>query len=64
MLPLADALELLECPRVSEELPGEPPDLLGGALQRGGGLAPEQVQVGQEVVGAALAQEAGHQLQK
>ena len=59
---MTSILELLEGPGVGEEFPGEPPDLLGGALQGGGGLAAEQVQVGQEVVRATLAQQAGHQL--
>jgi hypothetical protein len=56
--------QLLERPGVGQQLPGQSPDLLGGVLHGGGALAAEQVQVGEEVVRAALTLQAGDELQQ
>ena len=60
----AHVSQLLQRPGVAEELPGQPPGLLGGVLHGVWPLALEEVQVGQEVVGAALALEAGDELEE
>ncbi len=57
-------LKLFEGPTVGQELAEKPPSLLGRVLQGAGGLAPEEVQVGEEVVRAALALEAGDELEQ
>ena len=38
-------LEFVEGPRIGEELPGEPPDVLGGVLEGRRGFTFEQIQV-------------------
>ena len=55
-------LKLVECPTVDHKLPGQPPDVFGGVLQRRGAFSLEQVESGQEVVGAAFALETGDEL--
>lgn len=45
-------LQVLQGLGVGEELPEELPGELGGHIQGAGGLALEEVEVGQEVVGA------------
>jgi len=64
ILRLRRASQLVESPGIGEQLPGQPPRLLGRVLQAAGCLAFEKINVRQEVVRAPSALQARDELQQ